>query len=312
MAIVQPGFACAQLASYRKLTARLNSVWPSFLAARKERLRQQERMGEVAEKLAENIVEDLLTQALDWLPGDLNYQLDYADIVVTRLGLKQMLLEIKRPGALSWNQNAVTAALVQAHRYAAGQKVLTVGVSDGQMLYVEEVAHGGSQPRLFVALDQADPPSDLWWIAQDGIWRHREGVSLGWNPLEREAAGQSTVVAEGGLLHPTYRLPACCFAYVGDASKPRTWHLPYLRADLNVDSRRLPKAIQALVSNYRGARLANSSIPDQAVPSTLLRLAHAAAQTGHWPINATSADAYLRLDEHLKQLDLVDRVNEVN
>lgn len=310
MATTESPLACAQLASYRRFMDRLQAAWPSFLAGRTDQLRQQERMGVAAEKVAENIVKDLLTQVIDWLPGDLNYQVDYADIVVTRLGLKQMLLEIKRPGALSWNRQAVTAALDQAHRYAAGQKVLTVGISDGQMMYIEDVSHGGPEARLFVPLDRPELPADLWWIAQDGVWRRREGVAPGWNPLEPAAVSQSSTTFEAGLLHPAYHLPACCFAYVGDASKPRTWHLPYLRSDLSVDTKRLPKAIQAVVSNYRGARLANSSIPEQAVPSTLLRLAHAAAQTGHWPIHAGSADAYLRLDAHLRQLDLVDRVQE--
>jgi hypothetical protein len=59
--------------------------------------------------------------------------------------------------------------------------------------------------------------------------------------------------ATDGSPAPKYKLLATCFAYVGEANKPRTWKLPYRTAAGTIDERRLPKAIQALLRNYRGA-----------------------------------------------------------
>jgi len=57
--------------------------------------------------VAKNILEDLLTTVLDWSVGDLNNQVEYADLVLTRLGIKYLVIEVKRPGALAWNRRAV-------------------------------------------------------------------------------------------------------------------------------------------------------------------------------------------------------------
>jgi orotidine-5'-phosphate decarboxylase len=68
------------LASYRRFETHLATNWPIFCAKRSERLRQRGRFGEASERVAENIVEDLFTVALDWKLGDINNQVDYADI----------------------------------------------------------------------------------------------------------------------------------------------------------------------------------------------------------------------------------------
>lgn len=80
------------------------------------------------------------------------------------------------------------------------------------------------------------------------------------------------------LLHPHYHLPATSFAYVGHVDDPSTWHLPYLLADGMVDSARLPKAIGAVLKNYRGVRV--KTIPEKAIPEVLVHLGRAAASTG--------------------------------
>ncbi len=92
-------------------------------------------------------------------------------------------------------------------------------------------------------------------------------------------------------LHP---LKARCFACVGDAGDPRTWHLPYLDIDGNVDGRRLPEAIGSILSNYRGAHV--TSIPESAIPDVLERLAHAAHTVGEMPSQTASpASSYVQL-----------------
>ncbi len=297
------------LASYRHCRERMCAGWPAFLAKRRERLTQQERFGAAAEKVAENIVEDLFTMVLDWRLSEVNNQVDYADLVLTRLGVKRLIVEVKRPGALAWNERSVTLALAQARRYADEQKVRSIAVSDGVLLYARDGIPGGYRDRALVRLDEPRPPEDLWWLSVDGIYRERPGAEgAGGTQLRLlPAAADSTCAPEGqeathaALLHPKYQLPAVCFAYVGSAADPRTWHLPYLLADGTPDQARLPKAVQAILSNYRGARVA--SVPEAAIPGVLVTLGRTARELGKLPAAGSgSAQAYVQLQEALEQL----------
>jgi hypothetical protein len=163
------------LASYKRFETHLATNWPTFSAKRSERLRQQGRFGEASERVTENIVEDLFTVALDWKLGDINNQVDYADIVVTRLGIKYCIVETKRPGALAWNRAAVHNALEQARRYADEQKVTCIAVSDGVMFYAANIERGGLHDRIFVSLESKEPHNDLWWLSEHGVYRPRIG-----------------------------------------------------------------------------------------------------------------------------------------
>ena len=293
------------LACYQRCMERLATAWPGFQARREERLAQQRRYGTAAEKVAENILEDLFTIVLDWRLGEVNNQVGYADLVLTRLGVKHLIIEVKRPGALAWNQRSVDLALAQAHRYADEQKVRSVAVSDGVMLYGRDHVPGGHRDRLFVRLDQAEPPADVWWLSTDGIYRPRDdaaGARLQLLPIAHDAFSPDTRGELPALLHPKYRLPAFCFAYVGSAADPKTWHLPYLLNDGTPDLARLPKAIQAILSNYRGAHV--SSVPEAAIPEVLVTLARTAHKLGKLPVDGhPSARAYAQLQEALEQLD---------
>jgi hypothetical protein len=275
--------AVEQLASYQRCTERICSNWSAFAEKRRERLAQQDRHGIASEKVAENILEDVFTEVLDWHLSDLNNQVDFADLVLTSNGVKYLVVEVKRPGSLAWNRRAVEAALDQALRYAAEQKVKRVAVSDGVMLYAAEVEHGGLKDRVFVSLASSDPQESLWWLSVQGIYRPREegDAALRLLPDLAPAAGPAEELEPSGLLHPKYQVPAHCFAYVGSASHTSTWHLPYRLADGSVDQKRLPKAIQAILSNYRGVKV--SSIPEDAIPDVLVRLGCAAAALGKMP-----------------------------
>jgi hypothetical protein len=120
-------------------------------------------------------------------------------------------------------------------------------------------------------------------------------------PAAAGAAAGVVGAAEGELLDSKYHLPARCFAYVGDASRPNTWHLPYRVADGSVDGRRLPKAIDAILSNYRGGHV--TSIPERAIPDVLVCLARAAHELGRMPGQAPeTAPTYVALAHALDQL----------
>jgi hypothetical protein len=304
------GSTVESLATYQHGIERIRATWPAFLEKRKARLMQQSRHGVAAEKVAENILEDLFTEVLNWTIADLNNQVGYADLLLTRLGIKYLLIEVKRPGALAWHRRAVEEALDQALRYASEQKVKCVAVSDGGMLYAADIEHGGLRDRVFVSLESSDAPESLWWLSEHGIYR----------PCEQAEGTKLILISEPGveepqvvpatnepLLHHKYKIPARCFAYVGDASNPATWKLPYRLADGSVDLKRLPKAIQAILSNYRGANV--SSVPEADIPDVLVRLACAATSLGRMPHQSGDPAAiYVQLAEVLKQLDRLDEV----
>ena len=139
----------------------MQEAWPGFRERRRLRLRERERYGHAAERATEEILEDLFTSVLDWSVGDLNHQVGYADLLLTRLGIKYLIVEAKRPGSLAWSRAAVERALEQASRYAHEQRVQTVAISDGYMLYAGDVAGGRLRDRTFIPLDGEDCEDDL-------------------------------------------------------------------------------------------------------------------------------------------------------
>lgn len=300
------------LASYRRVLEGIRAAWPRFLTRRQERLEQQKRHGHAAERVAENILEDLFTQVLDWELGDLNNQVGYADLLLSRLGIKYLLIETKRPGALAWNRRAVEKALDQAMRYAAEQRVNRVAVSDGFMLYAADVRHGQLKDRVFVSLEDAHPQEALWWLSLHGIYRSREDAGEAALRLLPEPGVEEPDAAyrqEEALLHPRYKVPARCFAYVGDASDTSTWKLPYRLANGDCDVRRLPKAIGAILNNYRGTKV--SSVPEEAIPDVLVALGRAARSIGRMPGQVgRPAATYVQLEQVLRQLDRLDELED--
>lgn len=302
------------LATYRNIVIRIKDNWADFLIKREARLEQQRRHGVASEKVAENILEDLFTLVLDWRLQDLNNQVGYADLVLTSNGIKYLIIEAKRPNRLAWNQDAVEKALDQVLRYAAEQRVTRIAISDGVMLYAADVGTSRLKDGLFVSLESHEPPEELWWLSQHGIYRpiqSDKGSALELLPKHSELNESDQPILEDALLHPKYQLPARCFAYVGDASKTSTWKLPYRLADNTPDLKRLPKAIQAVLSNYRGTKV--SSIPEKKIPDVLVCLAKTAASIGRLPFQCgETADAYCMLEEKLIQLERFDEIKALH
>ena len=298
-----------ELASHRHCVERIHQAWHDFLIKRAQRLEQQQRVGEACEKVAENILEDLFTSVLDWPLSDINNQLGRADIVLTDHGIKRLVVEVKRPGSLAWSRRALQNALDQALRYASEQKIPRVAISDGVMLYAANIAEGGMLDRVYVCLCDAEPQIDLWWLSVDGIWRDPQPCDRArLRLLPEEAVERTSTLTEPCdttvLLHPKYRIPAQCFAYVGDYSQPGSWKLPYLLADGAVDTKRLPKAVQCILSNYRGVKVAG--IPEHSIAGVLGRLAEAARRMGHMPPEAFNpAPVYRQLAEAMDQLGVM-------
>jgi hypothetical protein len=159
----------------------MTRAWAGLQAKRWERLAQQARLGTAAEKVAGNILEDLFTMVLDWRLSEVHNQAGCAGLTLTRLGAKQLIVEVRPPGALAWNEHAIDLALAQARRHADGQRVKVIAISDGIMLYARDLIPSGHRDRLFTRLNEPWAPEDLWWLSVDGIYRPREdaaGASL--------------------------------------------------------------------------------------------------------------------------------------
>ena len=280
--------AQGDLARQQRCVERIRARWPAFLQARQAHLRSHSVGQAPAEKVAENILCDLFTQVLDWTTEQARLQENLIDLTLTRLGVKHLIVEAKRPGSLD-GPGSIGRAVRQAHGYAEQHKVGKIAVSDGCILEAYDLAGPRLDLRVRTHLSAAEPPDGLWWLSTRGIYRTPKGA----------AAAMPGLMGDDSILHPKYRLPARCFAYVGDPRRASTWKLPYLEADGTVDSRRLPKAIQSVLRDYRGEQV---QLPEEAVPGVLARLADAAVRQGRMPDqDPTPAPIYLALRDSLRQ-----------
>ncbi len=300
-----------RLSSYHTAVARIQTNWPGFQRKRDARLEQQKRYGAAAEAVAERILEDLFTEVLDWGVKDLNNQVGYADLSLSKLGIKRLIVEVKRPGALAWNQRAVEHAMDQARRYASEQKVKQIAVSDGVILYAADLEGGVLKYRVLEHLDCKTPPESLWWLSKHGLDQCPATADVReLATLPRKNQGEAIAPgAEAGLLHPMHKIPARCFAYVGDASNTATWKLPHRLMDGSPDASRIASAVGAVVKNFRGM---NVSIPDQHIPDVLVSLARTAVELGKMPFQGGKAETYKRLEDALDQLGLLDDLKRLS
>lgn len=277
----------------------MEAAWPAFAERRRQRL-ERGLFEAPAEQIAEQVLESLFTRVLDWPMPDVHFQVGQADMVLSALGIKKLVVEVKRPDALLGRRRAIDAAISQACGYAERQKVAAIAISDGTLLYAADRVGTVLRGRVAVTLDTEQPPTALWWISVRGIVRSGPIVDLDQVAL-REALGVAPDDEEGAtLLHPRYGLPAKCFAYVGAVTNPRTWKLPYRLATGAPDGRRLTMAIQASVRDYRGTQV---RIPRDAMPDVLVHLGRAAGDLRRLPCQVPNAGpAYRALHDALEQV----------
>ena len=114
---------------------------------------------------------------LDWSLEDVNLQIDRADVVLSDNGYKRLVLEVKRPGYLSWHRRAIHAALDQAVGYAHAQNVAAVAVSDGNMLYAADVVTGGGMTdRALVTPWSNLAACQISGAVRESRWRRSAGL----------------------------------------------------------------------------------------------------------------------------------------
>lgn len=289
---------------------RIRANWADFLETRQEQRMQQESGDQAPERAVEGILEALFTRLLDWSPSDIRRREGDAGLLLSRSGTKRLVVAARRPGSLMWYRRTVQAALQGVRKQADEEGVKCVAVSDGVMLYAADIADNGLQDRVFVYLGSAEPQGELCWLSVHRLSGSRWGRQGVMRQLLPEMASPSASRARlrGGVIsHPRYGLPARCFAYAPHREYPDSWKLPYLLADGSVDTKRLPKAIQSLVSNYRGAKV--RGIPASELPDVLVKLARAAASLGKMPHQSRKpARTYQRLAEVLAQLGRLDEI----
>jgi hypothetical protein len=280
--------ASGDLARQQRCVEQIRARWPGFLQARQAHLGSHSAGQAPAEKVAENILCDLFTKVLDWTTEQARLQENLVDLTLTRLGVKYLIVEAKRPGSLD-GPGSIARAVKQASGYAEDHKVDKIAVSDGCVLEAYDLNGPRLDLRVRTHLSNAEAPLNLWWLSTRGIYRTPEASESA--PID--------LLGDDSLLHPKYGLPVGCFAYVGDPRRTSTWKLPYLEADGTVDAKRLPKAIQSVLRDYRGEQV---RLPEEAVPDVLARLASAAAQQGRMPDqDPTPAPIYVALRDSLEQ-----------
>ena len=299
------------LSGFNRFNLGLDDRWRVFAGRRQTHLAQALRYGSVPEKVAEDILKDFFTIVLDWQLSDVNNQVKYADMVLTHQGLKRLIVEVKRP-TLQLDKPSLNRALEQAYRYAQEQRVSTIAVSDGGLLYVAQIINGGIEDRVTIRLDTPSPTPNLYWISVDGIKRPVEHLAYVDRSDDKKIDANNVIIHEvlqedDQLLHPKHKRPSWCFAYVGNPLKTSTWRLPYLNADGSVDTAHLPGAIRAITGNYRGAH--NKTVPESAIPDVLVRLGKAAWKANKMPGQVPNPiESYQSLYDDLYQLNRLDEI----
>jgi hypothetical protein len=284
------------LASARTCIARIRDRWTPFQEARSRHLAAVATNQAPAEKVAENILCELFTTLLDRSVEQVRLQEERVDLMLTRAGLGYLIVEVKRPGSFD-GRGSVLRALAQARRYAVELKMDRVAVSDACLFEAYDLMPDGCRLRAAAHLAAPEPAEDLWWLSTRGIYR---------TPPSAVTVGNGDL-ADDDRLHPKYGLPVRCFAHVGDPTHPSTWKLPYLLADGSVDAKRLPKAIGAIIRDYRGEHVKGLS-PEHSRQALVL-LAAAAVRTGRMPHqDPTPAKVYIALLQHLNEIGRVGDV----
>lgn len=282
------------LALKKKQTERGVQSWKSFLVRRDQYISQAKRQMGGHERITEKILEDLFSNVLDWNLEDINNQIEHSDIVITKHGIKRMVIETKRIGHFSSKGN-IDKTFHQAIGYAKKMRITKVAISDGNKLFLTEYCPNRDLRAGWVdiSLNSINYPEELWFFSEHGIYRSIDSFNFEEPPL----------FPQTDLLHHKHCLPYNCFAYVGHERDTKTWKLPYLISDGSIDHKRLSSAIRCIIANYRGNKV--KDIPEHHIPIVLKKLAQAAKNAGKMPYqNPRTPDTFFQLESILTQLGI--------
>lgn len=259
----------------------IQTEWSTFRERYKKIVSEYERGSRLHEKDIEIIFHSLAEGPLGYEIEQLSTQREYADYALVDRGLKLAIVEIKsfRAFASKQEQSQLESALIQAARYAHRHRTPHLMAFDGVILTLAELegVQDVIKVHIQVNIEADEPPGNLFYFTHYGLFCHptEELLTL---PYDADEDAELKKTHHGVKLHYS------CFAHVGDIRDKGTWRAPYRNPDGSVDVKRLPHAVNYLLSpsGHRGKQASRQRIPEAATPLVALRLAKAYKEIGKW------------------------------
>jgi hypothetical protein len=279
----------------KELTARqvIEETWPKFREFRAGTYQHVSHGRRLSEQDVASVFESLLTGPLGYSAAQIRRQSDFIDYELLARDLKLAVVETKGWEAFR-TVGALDDALEQAAKYAARNQVKHFFAFDGEVIAL--AIQEGDIIKVFSELkvDCDSAPEDLFFFTEYGLSKVPD------KPL-RSFQFQPSSLPDEYKKHHGVALPRKCFAYVGDPRDKATWRLPYRNSDLSVDTSRIDKAVNYLLSpgGYRGVTVTDGSIPEGASIDVAKTLARAYKEIGRW--NDAKCKPVERLRQYLQQ-----------
>lgn len=252
----------------------------------------------LSEQDVASVFERLLNGPLGYSPAQIRRQSDYIDYELLARDLKLAVVETKGWEAFR-TTGSLDEALMQAANYASRNKVRHLFAFDGEVIALAVQEDDNIRVFSELRIDGEDAPQDLFFFTEYGLSKIREEP-------KRSFSFQLSRLPNEYKTHHGVALPRECFAYIGDIRDKATWRLPYRNPDSTVDTSRIDKAVNYLLSpgGYRGIRVTDKSIPEGASVEVAKKLAKAYKELGRW--NETNCKPAERLRQYLQQKGVME------
>ena len=165
---------------------------------------------------------------------------------------------------------------------------------DGKTMVLAECCQDTISVLFEAPVDTADPVDELFYFTEYGLSKlpGYTVYSFSYTPAPQPNEFKK---------HHGIDLHYSCFAYIGDLRDKATWKMPYRNADGSVDTGRIDKAVNYLLSpgGYRGATVSDRSVPEAASVDVAKKLARAYKEIGK--LDDQHCKPAARLKEYLEQ-----------
>ncbi len=271
----------------------LRQKWPQFSDFRSATHRHLINGRSLSERDVEAVFESILLGPLGYSPAQLDRQPDFADYVLLSRDLKIAIVEIKGWEAFHIPDNQ-RKALEQAAGYASRHRCKNIMAFDGKTMALAECGQDAINILFEVLVDTADPADELFYFTEYGLSK-LPGQCI--SSFSYTPAPQPNEFKK----HHGIDLHYSCFAYIGDLRDKSTWKMPYRNADGSVDTGRIDKAVNFLLSpgGYRGATVSDRSVPEAASVDVAKKLARGYREIGK--LDDQHCKPAARLKEYLEQ-----------
>lgn len=262
----------------KEQTARqvIGATWPTFREFRTRTYHHVQNGRRLSEQDVGGVLERLLTGPLGYSPEQIRRQTDFIDYELLVRDRKVAVVETKGWEAFR-TTGGLDEALVQAANYGARNQVKHLFAFDGEIMALAVQAGDSIRVISESRVDGEQAPEELFFFTEYGLSKVPD------KPLRSFQFEPSALPSELKTHHGT-SLHYKCFAYVGDLRDKATWRLPYLNPDFSVDTSRIDKAVNYLLSpgGYRGVTVTDKSIPEAASVDVAKKLAKAYKEIGRW------------------------------